>query len=192
MTEKPITENELLKEARRTTHAVRAIARFVVLIVAYQLVAGLLIGLGVTSSGSDMGGVSVVIGLLLVVIGLIHSLVAAWGELEMSDRLKASSLASDSSSEGGTAHRLFDGACDCTPAERKESGTALFGDIEFCVGCSRRLADNSTLDTDPDLARDERGLLQGFCSCTKLERWANTDTKEGVKYCLRCERAVPK
>ena len=33
-------QSEILREARRTTHAVRAIARFVLLIVTYQVIAG--------------------------------------------------------------------------------------------------------------------------------------------------------
>ena len=72
-------QEELLKEARRTTHAVRAIARFFLLIVTYEVFAALFIGLGLAVSGSrsfDAGMGFVLIGFLLAVVGLIHALVA--------------------------------------------------------------------------------------------------------------------
>ena len=45
-------QEELLKEARRTTHAVRAIARFFLLIVTYEVFAAVFIGLGLAVSDS--------------------------------------------------------------------------------------------------------------------------------------------
>jgi hypothetical protein len=89
MTEKPNPEKELLLESRRTTHAVRAIARFVLLIVTYQVFAAIAIGLGVgvaSAGGEEVAIFLIVIGALISIIGLIHSLVAGNEELELSDR----------------------------------------------------------------------------------------------------------
>ena len=145
MTEKPNPEKELLLEARRTTHAVRAIARFVLLIVTYQVFATITIGLGVaiTAAGNEDGAIGfIVVGALISITGLIHSLVAGHDELSLSDRNQS------------------------VPA-----------------------SDATTAESQPEFFTRE--LLPGVCSCRKLTRWANSGTKDGVKYCMACWRAVP-
>ncbi len=79
MTKEKDTTNELLLEARRTTHAVRAIARFVLLIMTYQVfaVAAIALGVGIASAGGADGAIFfTVIGVLISVIGLFHALTA--------------------------------------------------------------------------------------------------------------------
>lgn len=136
---------ELLLEARRTTHAVRALARFVLIFITYQTFAGVLIGLGLYAGLTTVFFVG--IGALLVIIGMVHALVAAWDELGKSTRTEVRSGSEFRAALGQAlsapdnqySHRLFDGECDCTAAEREESGTGFLGELEFCVGCSRAL-----------------------------------------------------
>lgn len=146
MTDKANPEEELLKESRRTTHAVRAIARFILLIVTYQVVATILIGLGVGLSaplGDEAGFGWVLIGVVVSIAGLVHALMAGHNELALSNR-------------------------------------------KILVP-----APNPPI-LEADLERDERGLLPGYCSCTRWERGVGgTSAKENVEYCLRCERVVP-
>jgi hypothetical protein len=146
MAENQSSESEVLKEARRTTHAVRAIARFVLLIVTYQVFATIAIafGVGVTSASGGEGAIFfIAIGVVISIAGLLHALTAGYDELGLSDR-------EDSAP-----------ASDALPAKSEPEPSA-------------------------------RELLPGVCSCKKLVRFANTATKDGVKYCMYCERAVPK
>jgi len=138
-------QEELLKEARRTTHAVRALARFVLIFITYQTFAGVLIGFGLYAGLATVFFLG--IGALLVIIGVVHALVAAWDELGKSTRsevrsgleFRAALAQALSAPDNQHSHRLFDGDCDCTAAEREESGTGFLGELEFCVGCSRAL-----------------------------------------------------
>jgi len=182
-------QSEILREARRTTHAVRAIARFVLLIVTYQVIAGVLIGFGLVLADSDSGPLMVVVGLVLIVVGLIHALSAAWDEFGMSNRRHGSSVSRVQPINRENSHRLFDGDCDCSDAERERSGTDFLGEVEFCLGCSRALPGSES--EKEELPRDKHGLLEGECSCTKWERVGAIETKDGIKYCTRCERRVP-
>lgn len=137
-------KSELLLEARRTTHAVRAIARFVLLIVTYQVFATILVafGLGIGGAGSDGGATAFfVIGGLISIIGLFHSLTAGYDELSLSGREQATP------------------ASEPLPAEQQSPPS-------------------------------EPTILPGVCDCSKWIRLANTDTKDGVKYCMYCERAI--
>ncbi len=140
------TTNELLLEARRTTHAVRAIARFVLLIVTYQVfaVAAIALGVGIASAGGEGGAIFfTVIGVLISVIGLFHALTAGHNELGLSDR------------------EQYLPAPDALPAESEPTPPA-------------------------------QEILPGVCDCSKWVRWGNTDTKDGVRYCLHCDRGVAK
>lgn len=146
MSEKISPQEELLNEARRTTHAVRALARFVLVFITYQTFAGVLIGLGLYAGLATVFFVT--IGALLVIIGVVHALVVAWNELGKSTRTEVQSGSQFRAALGQALsepdnqypHRLFDGECDCTAAERKESGTGFLGNLEYCSGCSRALA----------------------------------------------------
>lgn len=181
---------EILLQSRRTTHAVRAIARFVLLIVTYQVVAGVLIGLGLVLAGDDAGSLMVLIGLVLAVVGLIHSLTASWDEFGMSNRRNIGATSATPFPSGEQSHRLFDRECDCSDLEKNEFGTDFLGEVEFCLGCSRALPDSESEKEEPP--RDEFGLLEGMCSCTKWERVGAVETNHaGSMYCTRCERRVP-
>lgn len=77
---------DIRNEALRTTHAVRAIARLVLLGLTYWVPASALfiLGFAVDGGAGDFGGPAVLIGLLLALVGLIHSLSASWSELRLS------------------------------------------------------------------------------------------------------------
>lgn len=76
---------EIRDEALRTTHAVRAVARLVLLGLMYWMPASALIIWGFAVDGvGDVGGYGVMLGLLLALVGLIHSLRASWSELRLS------------------------------------------------------------------------------------------------------------
>ena len=139
------SKGELLLEARRTTHAVRAIARFVLLIVTYQVFAAIFLFLATALDAAGSSDASVgfaLFGGVIAVAGLIHALVAGHSELELSKR-------------------------------------------------TAPVTQPSPVVEQAELPRDENGLLEGTCSCTKWERAGATDVKNGVKYCTRCERVIP-
>ncbi len=142
-------QQELLEEARRTTHAVRAIARFILLLATYQVIAAVVVFVGSLMSASEEllvpGLFFVVVGALVAIVGLVHSLSEGHSELSLSDRFNT-------------------------------------GDVESPA---------SPAPLEDELLRDENGLLEGTCSCTKWERVGATDVKNGVKYCTRCERIIP-
>ena len=135
-------QEELLKEARRTTHAVRAIARFFLLIVTYEVFAAVFIGLGLAVSDSrsfDAGMGFVLIGFLLAVVGLIHALVAGHSELGQSDRTKhtpqpSSALSVDEMPRDENG--LLEGICSCTGWER-QGATAVKNGVKYCTRCER-------------------------------------------------------
>jgi hypothetical protein len=138
-------QEELLKEARRTTHAARAIARFVLLIVTYQVFAAIAWVIAVVTlagGGEDGATAFIVIGGLISIIGLFHSLSAGYEELGLSAREQP------------------EPEPDALPAESESAAPV------------------------------ERGLRPGICDCRKIVRWANTSKKDGVKYCMSCERAI--
>ena len=149
MSENTSPQEELRNEARRTTHAVRAIARFILLLATYQVIAAVMVFVGSLMSAREEfvgpGVFFVVVGALLAIIGLVHSLAAGHSELSLSDRF------------------------DTADVERPASPAPV----------------------EAALPRDENGLLEGTCSCTKWERAGATDVKNGVKYCTRCERVIP-
>lgn len=126
-------ESQLLLEARRTTHAVRALARFFLIFISYQVATAVIFGIGF---GIGEVGSTVWIAALVAVVGLIHALTIGFSELGKSDR----STAPASDPKNRYAHRLFDGTCDCTPSERAQSGTDFVDETEFCLGCSRVLS----------------------------------------------------
>ena len=126
-------ESQLLLEARRTTHAVRALARFFLIFISYQVVTAVILGIGV---GAEEVGSVIVFAALVAVAGLIHSLTIGFSELRKSDRNPQPA----SDPKNRHAHRLFDGTCDCTASEREQFGTDFVDQTEFCLGCSRALS----------------------------------------------------
>ncbi len=78
--------SELLREAKRNTHAARALARFILIFTAYQIFSIGLIALGASITAEDSGGVVFIFfGVLLAVAGLWHSLAAGFSELSKSE-----------------------------------------------------------------------------------------------------------
>jgi|AntAceMinimDraft_12_1070368.scaffolds.fasta_scaffold157862_1 hypothetical protein len=77
---------ESISESKRTTHAVRAIARLVLLGLTYWIPASAItiLGFAVDGGEGDFGAPAVLIGLLLALVGLIHSLSASRSELRLS------------------------------------------------------------------------------------------------------------
>lgn len=139
-------QSELLLEARRTTHAARALARFVLLIVTYQVVVAFIIGigLGLAFATGEEGPVIafIVIGGLLSLVGLLHSLTAGHSELSRSERvLERPTPATEQNQEGPKADSrgLFEGTCSCTKWERGMGGTGIVDGVEFCERCNRVL-----------------------------------------------------
>ena len=142
MSDKPTSDEELLKESRRTTHAVRAIASFILLVVTYQVFASIGIGLGVgiSAAGEEGGFGLIVIGALVSIVGLVHALWAGLKELALSDRMALVSAPNVVPSETTPARderALLPGVCDCTKWERGAGGTAMKEDVKFCLRCER-------------------------------------------------------
>ena len=135
-------QEELLKEARRTTHAVRAIARFVLIIVTYQVFGAIAVGLGLglaTGGAEDAAFGFILIGTLIAIVGLIHALVAGHSELGQSDRTKhtpqpSSALSVDEMPRDENG--LLEGICSCTGWERQGT-TAVKNGVKYCTRCER-------------------------------------------------------
>lgn len=141
-----IPQSELIEEARRTTHAARALARFVLLIVTYQVIVGFVIGLGLVMAFAtgEEGPVFafVVIGGLLSLAGLIHSLSAGYSELAKSERfVEGQALPQEQPEElpEKDERGLYEGTCSCTRWERGVGGAAFVDGIEYCQRCNRVL-----------------------------------------------------
>ena len=146
MGENENSESELLLEARRTTHAARALARFVILFATYQVIWGFLVGIGVVLSFTtgDTGALVavVIIGGLIALVGILHSLSAGHSELAGSERRAIGAPAprlEDNAPPKVDEHGLFEGVCSCTKWERGIGGTAFVEGIEYCERCNRVL-----------------------------------------------------
>lgn len=83
------TQNALLLEAQRTTHAVRAIGQFLIIQSTYFVMAAIGIGLALANGAGSVGGLLLFGAVIAVFVGLLHSITAARHELNKSDRLKA-------------------------------------------------------------------------------------------------------
>lgn len=142
MNEKTSPEDELLKEAQRTTHAVRAIARFLLLVVTYEVFAAILIGLGfaVGDEGNVDAGIGFLLfGLLIAAVGLIHALVAGHSELGKSDRTESAPQPSPVAQEveiPRDKNGLLEGTCSCTKWERA-GATDFKNGVKYCTRCER-------------------------------------------------------
>lgn len=136
---------EIVLEARRTTHAVRAVARFAILFATYQIVASLLIVLGsFLAIGSPGASVTfIVIGALVAIWGIVHSLSAGFEELKLSERpfvMTPAGTASNSSGVARLENGLLEGFCSCTAFDRGFKGTAFTADnVQYCLLCEREL-----------------------------------------------------
>jgi hypothetical protein len=96
---------ENLKAQDRTTHAVRAIASFILIQAAWGLVAGIMFGLGMLNQGSaSFVAFAFFSGFLLVIVGFIHSILRAFFELEESK----TSTTSDSPKVSNGKNQEFD------------------------------------------------------------------------------------
>lgn len=143
MNENPNPQEELLQEARRTTHAVRAIARFVLLIVSYQVFAAIAVGVGVgleVAAGDGKAFGFILIGSLISITGLVHALIAGHNELDLSDRKVSVREGNPATREPGLERderRLLPGRCSCTKWERGLGGTAIKENVEYCLRCER-------------------------------------------------------
>lgn len=88
MADRTTTQAELLLEAQRTTHAVSAIGRFLILQVTYSVIALITIGPAIAAGGGALGGILLFGGGVTVITELVHSLTACLSELSLSDRPK--------------------------------------------------------------------------------------------------------
>jgi hypothetical protein len=140
--------SELLSEAQRTTHAVRAIARFIILQVTYSVVGALLVALGTIAltvrDGGSLAGILILGGAGTIIAGLIHSLQAGWDELGRSNRLAPPvKPVADRLLEQEEPHKavfkLVEGACECSKWERGFGNTGLHEGLEYCLRCNKAL-----------------------------------------------------
>jgi hypothetical protein len=74
----------LLLETRKTKHATRALANFVLIFFTYEVVAAFFIFVGIAQD-DGFGVVFAVVGGLLAVIGVVHTLWSSWREVVLSD-----------------------------------------------------------------------------------------------------------
>lgn len=139
---KPTLDEQLLVEARRTTHAVRAIARFTILQVTYSVTTALLGTLGAfaliydVDSGGTVGVPLLVFAGLLAVVGLIHSISAGWSELGKSGPA-AVAYGEPSLVSIDRRRILNDHACTCSAWERGSGNTAEHEGRTYCLRCFR-------------------------------------------------------
>ena len=145
--------DELLLEARRTTHAVRAIATFLLLFVTFQLLAAVVVAFGVweISDGGE-GWILIALAGLTSFAGLALALWVAWDELRLSEsttlvrpvaREKAPAMAQDkpnpTDQERDGSGRLAD-HCTCNKWIRGFGGTSMIDNVETCLRCRRIIA----------------------------------------------------
>lgn len=80
-----MSDDPLVRAQDRTTHAVRAIARFLLILVTYELIAAVIIGisLGITITGGS-GEFLIFVGGATALGGLFHATSAGWSELDKS------------------------------------------------------------------------------------------------------------
>lgn len=76
-----------IKATNRTTHAIRALTKFIVFEAAYLLIAGFFIAIGTAPvfSLEEPNQFLIVFGALIALAGLLHSLVSAFQELKESE-----------------------------------------------------------------------------------------------------------
>jgi len=146
MAKQDIAQSELLFETQRTTHAVRAIARFLILEVTYGVIGGVLLVLGTFSLlADDDSGLSILLlggGVVTLIAGLIHSLQAGWDELSKSNRLEppvANPAEPESETQQPTEKKvqLREGVCDCHWFVRGSGNTGGPDGIRYCGHCMR-------------------------------------------------------
>jgi hypothetical protein len=148
MADSATTQSELLLEAQRTTHAVRAIARFVILQVTYTVVGALLIGLGTMSlAAPGATGLTVILiigGGGVIIAGLIHSLQSGWDELNKSNRLAppitpATRPAPEKDPPEKAPFELLEGTCECSKWDRGVGNTGVRNGVKYCGRCKKAL-----------------------------------------------------
>lgn len=131
MADSATTQSELLLEAQRTTHAVRAIGRFLILQVTYLVIAGLGIGLALAAGGLAFAGIVVFGGAVTIIVGLFHSIIAGLDELEKSDRSKAMELSAT------PPLGYLEGSCECSKSERASARIDVHDGVEYCARCKK-------------------------------------------------------
>jgi hypothetical protein len=148
MVETTKDQSEVLLETQRTTHAVRAIARFLILEVTYGVVGALLIALGVISltvaDGGGLAGILILGGAGTIVAGLIHSLQAGWDELSKSNRLAppfapAGERLVETTPAAAAPFHPVAGKCECSKWERGSGNTQIHNEVEYCGRCNKAL-----------------------------------------------------
>ena len=141
-------QQELLLEAQRTTHAVRAIARFLILQVTYSVAGTLLVALGalaltVNERGS-LAGTLIFGGVATIVAGLIHSLQAGWNELGKSNRYVGVlaplvSTPREVAIKPDASFQMMEGTCECTKWERGSGNVEVHEGVQYCGRCNKAL-----------------------------------------------------
>lgn len=128
---------ELAAEARRTTHAVRAIARFTLLFATYQVIASLLalVGTAVALGSPQTSLAFYVVAGLISLWGIVHSLSAGYEELSLSDP----PFGPDASTgqETSAAHLTPSAVCTCTTFERGLGGVIKKDGVKTCRICNK-------------------------------------------------------
>lgn len=96
---------ELIRSANRTTHAIRALVSFLLLEAVYSLVAAVLIGLGIFPLLTLKEPILslVVLGVLVAAAGLVHSLLVGFKELAQSKIPSGTAAALGRSQKSGPA-----------------------------------------------------------------------------------------
>jgi len=136
-------QEQILEEAQRTTHAVRALARFVIIETTYLVVAAAVLALAfaLVEWTFDFVTELIVLALLIALVGVFHSLGAAWSELGMSSRLTLDDDLGESAQTLHTyeARAVAEGPCECSNLERVPEYTGSSRGREFCLRCNRYL-----------------------------------------------------
>jgi len=78
-----LLENQIAAQ-NRTTHAVRALATYVLYQVGWALLGGVVIGLALVNEDPGIAGAFMFIGGLVIIIGFFHAYTVAMGELNQS------------------------------------------------------------------------------------------------------------
>lgn len=143
-------ENEMLAEARRTTHAVRALARFSILQVTYSVVSAVILIPGLLLTATEGPSGSAVFFYftagVVALVGLAHALTAGWSELGKSDPPRPSTteaVTQESTSMKAVAAAgevLTDHECECSMWERGVGNTATREGRIYCLRCYRFLS----------------------------------------------------
>jgi hypothetical protein len=116
---------EQIAETNRARHAVRAISRFVLIFVTYQVFTALVVGIGLGwGTWFGDGWAFFFFAGVISLVGLVHSLGAGYSELNVSERPantppRAESISTRPNAPEKDARGLYPGICSCTKGERR-------------------------------------------------------------------------